>query len=131
MRNEKHILSAGKVTMYYQGDFGRMRKVEAKECAVFEGGFAQHEQAWRCEFKKPRQKQARELLQYGQHHRTLVILEGWGHPDPDSGWLPAEGRMQQAKYRSCDPRWTGDFRQMLAGYLEESGAKVVFDVVAA
>lgn len=43
-----------------------------------------------------------------------MVVDGWGHPDPDSLFLAAERsesgvETARGRYRSCDPRWIADF----------------------
>lgn len=43
----------------------------------------------------------------------IMVVKGWGHPDPDSPWQHVseneETVVQKGRYRSVDPRWVEDF----------------------
>jgi hypothetical protein len=43
-----------------------------------------------------------------------MVVDGWGHPEPDGLFLPATRsetgcEVARGRYRSCDPSWVGDF----------------------
>jgi hypothetical protein len=120
-----------KVTLYVRGEFlGNVVRIEAKECEIKIGKFAQYPSAVWVNFKRARERNTRCFVQ--SYAPSLVVLEGWGHPEPGSAWI--EGRatesgcvVSESKYSSCDPRWASDFDAFLAAYLAESGATVVAD----
>lgn len=124
-------MKTGKVTMYVKGEFlGNVVKIEAKEAEIEIKPFAQYTKAVHVTFKKPRQKKARCLVQ--SYSPSLLVLEGWGHPDPASPWTPPVERengvtVRESKYSSCDERWQSDFNGTMAEYLEKNGATVVAD----
>jgi hypothetical protein len=119
----------GKVTMYLMGGLG-MVKVEAKECEVRVAPCAQYSRALHVTFKAPRQRNARgTVLTYKP---TLLVLEGWGHPDPDSAFGEEQAAdsgcvVSRSRYSSCDPRWASDFDAKIGAYIERTGAKVAAD----
>ncbi len=120
----------GKVTMYFQGGFG-MVKVEATRLEVEVKPHAQYARGVYCSFVPKGKRKERSMVQ--AYRPSLVVLEGWGHPDPDSPFLPpeetgTEGVMvSKGRYSACDPRWGSDFAAKLAAYLESTGAKVLHD----
>lgn len=121
-----------KATMYVRSEFGMgVKKVEVTRLTVEVKPYAQYERGIHATFLPKRMRKLRGLTQaYGP---SLVVLEGWGHPDPDGMWDPAtlksdgEVTTQRARYSACDPRWQSDFDAMLEGYVERSGAKVLYD----
>jgi hypothetical protein len=63
----------------------------------------------------------------------LVVLDGWGHPDPPAKFGPPEptaGNLtaQSTRRLSCDPEWQNEFDAFLYGYLEGSKARVLLDL---
>lgn len=117
-----------KVTMYFQGMLG-VSKVEATTCAVEVKPYAQYTRSVHVEFVPRGKRKARSFVQ--SYKPSLLVLEGWNHPDPDSMFLPAEDHgdvmVAHGRYSACDPRWQGDFDTKIAAYLERSSAKVVHD----
>lgn len=117
-----------KVTLYYQGGFG-MVKVEATRFKVEVRPHAQYERGVYVEMVPKGKRRAREFVQ--AYSPSLIVLEGWGHPDPDSAFLPPEPgktdgvEVSHGRYSSCDPRWMSDFGSKLAAYLEEKGSKIL------
>lgn len=130
MENE---LKEIKATVYSMGDFGMgYRKVEVRKLATEFRQWAQYSNALQVAFVK---KGGRQALSYVDSHfdglKTL-ILEGHNHPDPPSMWasttVSADGtKFSTGKYRSCDPRWAGDFNNQINTYIAETGAKVLID----
>jgi len=121
----------GRCTIYLKSEFGiGMIKIEAKEAEVDVRQWAQWQNGVFCKFRKPRQRRDRELSPQTRH-ASLVILEGWGHPDPDHGMVEMsrteDAVTSRSRYGACDPRWQNDFNESLAAYLEQSGAKVLAD----
>jgi hypothetical protein len=119
-----------KVTMYVRSEFGMgIRKIEAREATVDVKPYAQYARGIFVEFKRARERRARWFVQaYGP---SLVILDGWGHPDPDGMWDEStrssvgEVETVRGRYAACDPRWQGDFDAKLAAYLEEKGNAIL------
>jgi hypothetical protein len=63
----------------------------------------------------------------------LVVLDGWGHPDPPPKFGPPEPAagdltVQSTRRRSCDPEWQNEFDAFLYGYLQGSKAQVLLDL---
>lgn len=116
----------GKVTMYFGSDFGMgIVKIEATRCDVEIKPYAQYAAGVFVEFVPKGKRKPRAFVQ--GYKPSLVVLEGWGHPDPESPWEPAVERgngvsVQQSRYSACDPRWQGDFDAKLGAYLEATAA---------
>lgn len=106
----------GKVTMYLRSEFGMgVVKVEAKTCELEVKPYAQYERGIYVKFLKPRQRKTRSLVQAS--YPSLVILDGWGHPDPDGMFLPeqpgeTEGvTVRHGRYSAFDERWAIGLRR--------------------
>ena len=60
---------------------------------------------------------------------SLVVLEGWGHLNPDGMWVEervmGDVTTSESRYSSCDPRWQSDFDSKLEAYLADKPATVV------
>lgn len=123
-----------KVTMYFRSEFGMgVKRVEATLHEVSVRQYAQYERGVYARFTPKRMRKERHLVQaYGP---SLVILEGWGHPEPDGMFLPAvpsstnpeDVMVSRGRYSACDPRWQSDFDAKLAAHVESTKAKVLFD----
>jgi len=62
----------------------------------------------------------------------LVILDGWGHPDPPPKYTPLErisghALAQTTRRLACDPEWENEFNAFLYGYLAGLKTKVLMD----
>jgi len=123
-------LTAARVTLYFMGGLG-YSKIEASSVSLALIAYAQYASAVEVKFVPKGARKERGFVQTFQP--SLIVLDGWGHPDPDGIWDESTKRegdgysTVQAKYRSCDPRWASDFGTKLAGYLESSGAHVLAD----
>ncbi len=121
----------GAVTMYFRSEMGfGMVKIEAKSCTIEVKPHAQYAAGIYVEFIPKGKRKARCFVQ--AYSPSLVVLDGWGHPDPESPWEPVVERgngvsVQVGRYSACDPRWQGDFDAKLSAYLEASGATMLHD----
>jgi hypothetical protein len=101
------------------------KRVEAREFVVSLRHFAQYPSAVCCQFRRKRERNWREFDV--ERAPTLIILGGWGHPEPPSPWQSV-GDAQQSRYASCDPRWASEFSTLLQQYLTNStGVRVLAD----
>ena len=123
---------AGKATLYLTGEFfSNIVKVEVREVAVVRKPWAQFSGAVVAIFKKPRQQRERKYV--GSYKPYLVVLEGWGHPDPDDPyeWSVSEATemlVGKSKYLSCSDGYANDFDSKLDAYLAgHPEAKVLGD----
>lgn len=119
-----------RVTLYFRGGFG-MAKVEATSLSVVVKPHAQYAAGVYVEYVPKRARKARCFVQ--AYRPSLVVLAGWGHPDPDSPFLPPEKTddpdvtLAVGRYSSCDPRWESDFDAKLSAYLAKTGVTVLHD----
>lgn len=68
-----------KVTLYYVGEFGGFQKIEGH---MYEHGRKKYAQYWAAPYIHIKPKRKRSVLQIIQgYNPTLVIVEGWGHPE--------------------------------------------------
>lgn len=117
---------AGRVTIYKIGEFGMgYRKIEASRVAWGFGRYAQYDNAVTVEFTP---KGARKALEFVEtRHASTIILDGWGHPDPDSMWGEANGGTQTSRHRAFDRAWESEFAAQLAAHVAATGAKILAD----
>ena len=127
------IDTKARFTLYFRQDMGLgYTKVEVSALTLKQGKWAQYSNAISGEYTRKRCKRS-SMLPSQTFQPSLVVLEGWGHPQSPSIWDEstrkegADVTTVQARYSSCDPRWSQDFRASLARYVETSGAKVLFD----
>jgi hypothetical protein len=132
MKNAMSTTQLGKVTIYYVGEFGMgVRKIEAKEVTICVGPFAQYASAIEVTFKAPRQRRSRYFRQTS--HPSILVLDGWGHPDPEAIFkAPEPGHtpgvtVATAKFTAFDPAWRRNFDRVIGSYIELTGAVVVAD----
>lgn len=121
-----------KATIYTDSEFmGNIMKHEAKE--LIEHGTKKYAQYNKAPFVKwiPLGKRKPVGITKSGSSPMLLILEGVGHPNPESMW--GEGKkvgdatVTEVKYASFDDRWEKDFDTMIDKYIAESGAKVIAD----
>lgn len=118
-----------KYTLYYTGMFG-VRKMEATVCEVEVKPYAQYNDAVHVKYVEKGKRKVQGFVQ--GYKPSLLVLEGWGHPDPasmfnDPTLSPSGVVSRMSSYASCDPRWQSDFDAQMGKYLEKTGAKVLHD----
>lgn len=118
-----------KATIYFRGELmGNVHKMEVRSFGVKTGAYAQYTSAITCKFVK---KGGRSVLGFVQTFQpSLLILEGWGHPDPAGIWgdeKTANGVTTRAgRHSACSPEWAKEFDSMIAEHIK-GGAKVLHD----
>ena len=122
-----------KFTLYFRQEMmPGYSQVEVTHLKLEQGKWAQYSNAVIGSYTRKRCKRS-TMLPAQSSFPSLVVLRGWGHPAAPS--ILDESTRQEgdgtssvwARYSSCDPRWSSDFRASLARYVESSGAQVVFD----
>ena len=115
-------LKHGKATIFLQQSgflLGSVVKVEVREIEVLRRQWAQYPGAVYCTYKEPRQKRSRRYIE--GYHPYLVVLDGWGHPEPDSPWVNEHESngctVSEGHYSGCSAGWTSEFDQKLSVYL--------------
>ncbi len=116
-----------KATIYHGNSFGP-RKVEVKAGKARLVQHAQYASAVQVSFIEPRKRQWKGFTE--DSPRSLLILKGWGHPDPASPFGP-ETRSESgllcssSRYSCFDPRWGQEFDAMIDVYLAKLPASTV------
>jgi hypothetical protein len=106
-----------KVTIYRRGDFG-YRRIEARNLEIDKSGT----------FYIPKGKRSTHQLSEAAAQRpSVVILDGWEHPVPPSGYTPISNGIQSSRYGLCDKRYDEEFDEFIEKYIAQSGAVVVAD----
>lgn len=113
------------VTLYTRGDgslafHGNVHKIECRSLTIRVGPYAQYTNAVTVEFTPKGKRRARTMT---QTRADILVLDGFGHPDPDSATVPTVAHtpgvtVERGRYRSCDPRWQGDFDAKIAPYAD-------------
>ncbi len=94
-----------KITIYMTGVAGAITKREGFLKSADRNGITY--------FPPKARKHAAMVMSY--YAPFWMIVKGWGHPAPDSLFLPPEAgdtpgvTTQKGRYRSSDPRWVEDF----------------------
>lgn len=116
-------LNERRVTIYLRGEFfGNIHRIEASAYAVEVGRYAQYPAAVHCAFRPKGCRRVRGTAQ--GYEPSLLILDGWGHPEPASMMTEPESTssgtvVQVSRYMSCSPEWQSDFDAMIGAYLVE------------
>jgi hypothetical protein len=105
--------------------FGFIR-TEARDAKIEWVRWAQYTNAAKVSLLLPRKRSWQSF--YATANASTVILDGWGHPEPESGFgAPVDG-VATSKYWSFDPRIISDFSEWLAQYIKTSGATKLADL---
>ena len=120
-----------KVTVYVASEFGLgIKKIEATKLSIEVRPYAQYLTGIVVELLPKRMRRMRGFVQ--SYRPSLVVLEGWNHPDPDGMWDPSTVKTdgdvttQRARYSACDERWQTDFDAKIDAYIA-NGATVLYD----
>lgn len=118
-----------KVTLYL-GDLWGYDRIEARDVSWIFEPYAQYRNAVRVEYTV-RGKHKRETAIITKIP-PLLILDGWGHPNPPPKYSQPEpisenAVVQSTRRLSCDPEWENEFNAFLNGYLAGSKATVLSD----
>lgn len=121
-----------KVTIYHKSDLmGNIIKTEARLVEHGTRKYAQYDNAVFVNFVPKRKRKVRGLIATSRPY--VLILEGWGHPDPDSLFGPAERSettgvgFARGRYSAFSGGWVADFEKRINPYLESGKAAVVAD----
>lgn len=124
-----------RVTIYFRGGLGAISRVECRTAEVRVRGWAQYPAAVECRFVPKGARKERGFVQ--SYRPSLLVLDGWGHPEPDGMFDESQAEVRQtragtvtsvmARYSACSDGWQRDFDAMVADYLERSGARVLAD----
>jgi hypothetical protein len=106
-----------KVTIYFPGAFlGNILKYEGKLLDYGLRPYAQYPEVPYVDFiPKGKRKQVRVTQSYDPY---MVILAGFGNPDPDPMYgteekLPSGTVVRKSRYSSFDSKWREDFNELL------------------
>lgn len=130
MENDPIQLKAERVTIYLLGEFlSTVQKIECTKWDVRRVKYAQYNDAVRTTFV---QKGKRKAYQKTDGYRPFVlVLEGWGHLDPESGFTTIQAgsgvTASQSKYLAHSDGYAKDFNAQIAAHIEKTGAKVLAD----
>lgn len=123
-------LTHQKITLYRRTMLG-YTKVECTKWSHAVRKYAQYESAVEVRFVPVRKRKPRYFMETS--HPSTIILEGHGHPDPDSAWGEAEVSengvvSHTARHSGFSPEWDNEFNTKIDRYLAESSAKVLLDL---
>lgn len=123
-------LTRQKITLYRRSMLG-YTKFECTKWGHAVRKYAQYESAVEVRFVPKRKRKPRYFMETS--HPSTIILEGHGHPDPDSAWGTPEVTengtvVRSARHSGFSPEWDNEFNAKIDRYLAESGAKVLLDL---
>jgi hypothetical protein len=114
----------------YLADLWGYDRIEASDVTWRFEKYAQFPKAARVEYtvRGKRKRQTAMITTV-----PLVVLDGWGHPQPPPKFGPPERvagqtTAQTTRRLSCDPEWQNEFDAFLHGYLEGSKTRVLLDL---
>ena len=115
-----------KATIYRTTMFG-VNKTEIHLAGKGIGDYAQYRDVQYLVYKK---KGTRRFVKQSFTSREFIVLEGWGHMSPPSGFLDKQPSgtgfaVAISKYAGCDNRYTTDFLKKLVGYRKECNPKIL------
>ena len=123
-------ITAGKATLYYTSDMGMgIRKVEVTSITVTLEPYAQYRSAVAIDFVPNGKRKVSRFVETS--HPSALVLDGWGHPNPDGMWDESTRRINggvgsvEGRYSGFDPRWQSDFDAMIAKYVAANPGVVV------
>jgi hypothetical protein len=112
-----------KSTIYFKSGFGNIVKLEVKLLGHGTKKYAQYSAAPFVQYIK---KRARKPTGFIQTYRpNIVIVDGWGHPEPDSMFLEPEISstglaVSKGRYTAFDESWQNDFDLMFDKYVNNN-----------
>lgn len=128
-------LRAARCTAYRLGSFG-YRRVELREIETRVAPYAQHKAALHVTWIEKGQRTPRGFVDHGRRGVGLIVLAGYGHPEPYD-WLSApklrtEGSgvvvsTSVSRWASCDPQWAHEFDRQMRDYLAGLGPALLAD----
>lgn len=105
-----------KVTIYHKGAAGNILRTEGHLVRIDarETGGAD------VVFVKKGGRHEVAVMSY--YSSFWLVVDGWGHPQPDDLFLPARETVTgcmvaRGRYRSCDPAWVQDFMRSVGADL--------------
>lgn len=126
------ITEKRRVTIYVASQLGLgIVKIEASAFAHKVGPCAQHGAAVHFAFVPKGGRSERTSVE--PTHPSLLVLDGWGHPDPDDVWTEAaptcspDVTVQTGRHRSFSPAWRTEFASKIDPYIAAGRGRVVAD----
>ena len=118
----------GKCTMYVSTAFGYVRK-EVTVLTIGIKPYAQYPSAVHVYYKEPRQRSLRGFIQ--SYQPNVVVLDGWGHPDPTSAFTAEEEvdgvTCSRSRHMSYSDEYSKEFSSFLNAYKEKTKVNVLAD----
>jgi hypothetical protein len=113
-----HFEQTGKFTLYIRSEFmGNYKRVEVRAVRGRLRKYAQYSSALEVSFLSPRERNERGVV---QTKPSLVVVRGWGHPEPLTWKSGVEDGLQETAHTAFSPEWDNDFAEMLRASIEES-----------
>lgn len=120
-----------KATIYYQTDFGfGVSKREVKNLEIKEGKYAQYDKALHFRYVPKGKRKLRGFVK--TDNDFVVVLEGWGHPEPTDGFAKEKesetGITTQSSRHTCfSPEYIKEFKALIIPYLESKQIKPIIE----
>jgi hypothetical protein len=120
----KTTIEKRRVTVYFLGGLGYVKK-EASAFGHQVSEYAQYEAAVRFAMVEKGHRKPVGVVQ--TYKPSLVVLDGWGHPDPDGAWTDSAHGEQVSRHVGFDDAWSAEFDAKLDAYIASGRGKVVCD----
>jgi hypothetical protein len=126
------------VTIYTSNGsiMGNINKREGKLDSFRFGKYAQYPNALFVRYIPKRRRSVYEMTVTPiSSSMDVLILEGWGHPNPDGIWDKSTSRsgvagvtVTEGRYSCFDSGWQKDFDSMIDKYISENNVNILLDV---
>ena len=120
------------VTIYVNSEFGgNISKIEGKLVKYEFGKYAQYDNALTVHFIPKGKRNVRGFTKCS--HATVMILEGIGHPVPESMFgepvkSSVEGiTLREGRHSMFSDAWDKNFDAMMDAYIAQNSPKIILD----
>ncbi len=117
------------ITLYAENDFmGNIYRVEGKYCTFGFQSYAQYPAIPFCILIPRGKRNARKYMKV-ENEPFILILKGYGHPDPGDGMVDHESTIfpgaKESKYVAFDERYIDDFKTVIEKHIKATGTTVL------
>jgi hypothetical protein len=120
----KTTVEKRRVTVYFLGGLGYVKK-EASAFGHQVSEYAQYKNAVRFAMVEKGCRRASGVVQ--TYKPSLVVLDGWGHPDPDGAWSDVGATESVGRHAGFATEWETEFGTKIDAYIAAGKGRVVCD----
>lgn len=100
-------------------------KIEANAFGHCTRPYAQYRSAVSIAFVRKGERRVRRTVH--TYEPTIVVLDGWDHPDPDGAWTDVSETESVGRHTGFAPEWSAEFSVKIDTYIASGHGKVVCD----